>query len=259
MRRFGIRWIGVALVAALIVGLAPSGAALAQETAALSDQQVRERLDFIQGVLHEAQPRARTWLYGWVAAYSAGAVGMGILAGSHWHDTKLEGAEPVKDREFAEGMLVGGATFALGVGGMLINPFVPASAAKKMGALAENTPEERRAKLEKAEELLRRCARREASGRSLATHLLNIGANAAGAVVTKAGFHQSWGNALISFATGEAVSLLNIFTQPTRAIRDLNNYEVKYLGKKGTYAGSPAERVWTLGVWPGGISFRLEF
>jgi hypothetical protein len=243
---------------ALLLALAFLASAYAQE-AALSDEQVKERLGYIENALRAGQPRAGTWWYGWIAAYSAGAVAGGILAGSHWHDTKLEGAETVPDREFAEGMLVGGATFALGVGSLLVNPFAPAHAPKKLASMPENTLAERRTKLEKAEEILRRCARREASGRSLTTHLLNIGANAAAAIVTKAGFHQSWGNALITFATGEAVSLLNIFTQPMRATRDLKDYEAKYLGKMGTAMQASAERKWTLSVWPGGLTFRLEF
>lgn len=248
----GLSWI------ALLLAFAFLAKAYAQE-AALSDEQVKERLGYIENALKAGQPRAGTWWYGWLSAYSAGAVAGGILAGSHWHDTKLEGTETVPDREFGEGMLVGGATFALGVGSLLIDPFVPAYAPKKLRPMSENTPEERRAKLEKAEELLRRCARREASGRSLTNHLLNVGANAAAAVVTKAGFHQSWGNALITFVGGEAVSLLNIFTQPMRATRDLKEYEAKYLGKGGTSTPVVAERKWTLNVWPGGFTFSYQF
>jgi hypothetical protein len=50
---------------------------------------------------------------------------MGVLAGAHWNDTKLVpdqnlDMQVVRDRGFAEDMLVGGATFALGVAGLLI-------------------------------------------------------------------------------------------------------------------------------------------
>jgi hypothetical protein len=93
----------------------------------------------------------------------------------------------------------------------------------------------------------------------LTTHLLNLGANAAAGVVTKVAFDQSWGNALITFVSGEAVSLLNIFTQPMRATRDLREYEAKYLGQKGGFVPAPNERKWTLSVWPGGLAFRLAF
>lgn len=239
----------------LVILLANLSVAYAQE-ASPSDEQVKARLAFISGALSAGQPRAGAWTYGWLAAYSVGAVAGGILAGSHWADKKLEGSEMVPDREFAEGMLVAGATFALGVGGMLIDPFVPATAARKLRPLPEGTPMERLAKLRRAEELLRQCARREKDGRSLKTHLMNAGVNAAAGIVTKAAFHQSWGSALITFATGEAVSLLNIFSQPMRATRDLKKYEAGDLGNSGV--STPA-RTWSLGVWPGGLSFRLQF
>ncbi len=230
-------------------------AAYAQD-AALPDEQVQQRLAFIAKSLQDGQPAAKWWLYGWTAVYSVGAVAGGILAGSHWHDTKIEGTETVSDREFAEGMLVGGATFALGVGGLVIDSFTPATAAKKLGRMPETSSQERLAKLARAEELLRKCALREKRGRGLTTHLLNIGANAAGALVTKVGFHQSWGSALITFAGGEAVSLLNIFTQPMKATRDLKKYEA------GSFAPASLARPgtqWSLGFCPGGVTFRLSF
>lgn len=259
MNRLSHRLFCSGLVIALILQFVPSGVARAQQTAGLPDEQVKVRLDFITNALNAGQPRAGTWYYGWLAAYSVGAVAGGILAGSHWTDKKLEGGEMVLDREFAEGMLVGGATFVLGVGGLLIDPFVPATAARKLRPLPETTPMERLEKLRRAEELLRQCARREKNGRSLKTHMLNAGVNAAAGIVTKAAFHQSWGNALITFASGEAVSLLNIFSQPMRATRDLKRYEAGYSGNDGVSIPAQPERRWSLGVWPGGLSFRLQF
>lgn len=246
------------LAVAFILSLVSPAPARAQGVA-LSDEQVKERLAFIDNALKAGQPRAETWFYGWLGAYSVGSLAGGILAGSQWADTKIEGGETVNDRESAEGMLVTGATFLLGVGSLLVDPFTPALAPDELRRIPESTQEERQAKLERAEKMLRDCARRETSGRSLSYHLLNIGANAAGAVVIKAAFHQSWGSALVTFASGEAVSLLNIFTQPTRATRDLKDYEAKYLGKSGALASATSERKWSLSVWPGGLTFRYEF
>jgi hypothetical protein len=260
MNRFSHRLFCVAVVVALVLQLVPSGIARAQETAAFPDDQVQQRLSYIESVLKAGQPRAGTWYYGWIAAYTVGAAAGGILAGSHWTDRKEgTGGETVPDREFAEGMLVGGATFVLGVGALLVDPFTPATAARKLGRVPGNTAEERRAKLQQAEDLLRKCARREWAGRSLRTHLMNIGGNVAAGIVTKTVFKQSWTNALIAFASGEAVSLLNIYTQPMRATRDLKDYEAKYLGQKGGPALALQERKWTLSAWPGGLTFRLEF
>jgi hypothetical protein len=235
------------------------GAVYAQETAALSDEQVKERLSFLENTLLSAQPRAKTWWYGWISAYSAGAAVQGVLAKSHWNDTKIDNSQTVRDRGFAEDMLVGGATLAVGVAGLLIDPFLPAFAPNRLRSMQENTPEERRTKLLKAEELLRQCARREKEGRGWRTHLLNIGVNAAAGIVTVAAFHRPWSDGLVTFATGEAVSLLTIFTQPRRAVRDLNDYEARCLGNHAAYIAEPSDRRWTFGLYPGGITLRLQF
>ncbi len=241
----------------LVILLANLSVAFAQE-ASPSDEQVKARLDFIAGALNAGQPRARTWWYGWIAAYSAGAVAMGVLAATNWNEPVIETFAPVPepDRGFAQDMLVGSATFALGVAGLLIDPFVPATAGRKLRLLPEGTPMERVDKLRRAEELLRQCARREKDGRSMKTHLMNVGVNAAAGVVTAAAFKRPWTDGLITFVTGEAVSLLNIFSQPMRATRDLKKYEAGELGNSGV---STPERRWSLGVWPGGLSFRLQF
>ncbi len=233
----------------------------AQETS-LSDAQVSARLGFITTALEAGQPRAKTWLYGWMGAYSAGAVTMGILAATNWKkEPQIQTFAPVPetDNSFAQDMLVGGATLALGVAGLVMDPFDPATAARKLRPLPETTSLERQAKLKRAEELLRECARREKSGRSMTTHLLNLGVNAAAGVVTAAAFKRPWTDGLITFATGEAVSLLNIFTQPMRATRDLERYESGFAADRVASTFAPRERPWTLGIWPGGLSFRLQF
>jgi hypothetical protein len=244
----------------LVILLANLSVAYAQE-ASPSDEQVKARLAFITGALNAGQPGAKRWWYGWVAGYSAGAVAMGVLAATNWNKPLVETFAPVPepDRGFAQDMLVGGATFALGVAGLLIDPFVPATAPRKLAPLPEGTPMERLAKLRRAEELLRQCARREKDGRSLKTHLMNAGVNAAAGVVTAAAFKRPWTDGLITFATGEAVSLLNIFSQPMRATRDLKRYEAGYPGNDGASLPAQPERMWSLGVWPGGLSFRLQF
>jgi hypothetical protein len=241
----------------LVILLANLSVAYAQE-ASPSDEQVKARLAFITGALDAGQPRAKTWWYGWIAGYSVGAVAMGVLAATNWNEPVIETFAPVPkpDRSFAQDMLVGSATFAIGVVGLVIDPFVPATAGRKLRPLPEGTSMERLAKLRRAEELLRQCARREKDGRSLKTHLMNAGVNAAAGVVTAAAFKRPWTDGLITFAAGEAVSLLNIFSQPMRATRDLKKYEAGDLGNSGV---STPKRRWSLGVWPGGLSFRLQF
>jgi len=249
--------------AALALILFFIGGAYAQPSTSISDDQAAERLGVIQKALDSGQPRARTWWYGWMGAYAAGtAVQWGLSIG-HWNDVKpaddSPGAPMVHDRAFAQDMLVGGATTALGVVGLLIDPFVPAFGPNRLKSMPEGTPQDRRAKLEQAEELLRQCARREKEGQGWATHALNLGVNAAAGIVTAAAFKRPWTDGLITFALGEAVSLAGIFTQPRRAIRDWHNYEVQYLGKPGDVQPAPSESRWSFGVFPGGFNLRLDW
>jgi hypothetical protein len=244
----------------VLVSLNSARAAQAQQTAGTSDEQVKERLSFVTNALYSSQPRAKTWWFGWIAGYSAGAIVQGVLAKAHWKDTKLdEHSQTVRDRDFAEDMLVGGVTAALGAGGLLINPFGPAYSPNKLRPMPEDTPEDRRIKLAEAEAILRQCAKREKEGRGWVTHLLNLGVNAAAGLVTVVAFDRPWYDGLLTFATSEAVSLLNIYSQPRRAIRDLNNYEVKYLGRQGAYLREPSDRPWYVSVYPGGLSVGIRF
>jgi hypothetical protein len=250
--------------AALVLAGAVAGAVWAQETARPSDEQVKERLLYLENALRSGRPAARAWWYGWISVYGAGTVAQWSLAGAHWKDTKpvdgSPGAQRVRDRGFAEDMLVGGATTALGLGGLLIDPFVPAYGSNALKRLPEATPEERRTKLLRAEEILRRCAAREKNGRGLTTHLLNIGVNAAAGIVTAAAFHRPWTDGLLTFAAGEAVSLLTIFTQPRRAIRDLREYEALVRGGGGALANAPPPgRDMYFSLSPRGISLGLRF
>jgi hypothetical protein len=247
------------LIAVILVALLSNAVVASAQDARLSDEQVKERLAFITKALGDGQPGARRWYYGWIGAYSAGAVTMGILAATGWKsepDIQTFAPVPPVDNDLAQDMLVGGATFAVGVVGLVIDPFSPASAAKKLRPLPETTSLERAAKLQRAEELLRKCARREKSGRSLTTHMLNLGVNAAAGVVTAAAFKRPWTDGLITFATGEAISLLNIFTQPMRATRDLRKYEA---GAPAAGVGAASRASWSLSVWPGGVGFQLRF
>jgi hypothetical protein len=237
---------------ALALTAASAGGAFGQPTATLSDDQVKERLGFLKSALVSAQPRAKLWWYGWIAGYSTGALVQGALAAANWEKSG-------DDNAFAEDMLVSGATCALGSAGLLINPFVPAYGPARLGAMPEGTPEERQAKLLRAEELMRECARRERAGRGWLTHGLNLGVNVAAGLVTVLAFDRPWSDGILTFAINETVSLLNIFTQPRRAQRDLENYENRYLGRPGTYREEAPDATWYFGVRPGGLSFGVRF
>ena len=251
------------IVASLALLLAILVPAFGQATGAPSDDEVKARLGFIQAALDAGRGRARTWYYGWLGGYAAATAVQGGLAIGNAKDIKpvsdAVSDDVNSDRKFAADMLVGGATTALGIVGLLIDPFTPLSAPGALRSLPEGTPEERLAKLRKAEDLLRQCARREKDGRGLTTHLLNLGVNGAAGIVTAAAFKRPWTDGLLNFGIGEAVSLLNIFTQPCRAVRDLKTYESSYPGGTLEALSSRPETLFTVGYYPGGLRLSLAW
>ena len=237
--------------------------AFGQAAGTPSDEEVKARLGFIQTALDAGRGRAKTWWCGWLGGYAAATAVQGGLAIGNAKNIKAvsdDVSEDVNsDRKFAADMLVGGATTALGVVGLLVDPFTPLSAPGELRALPDGTPAERLAKLRRAEDLLRACARREKDGRGLTTHLLNLGVNAAAGVVTAAAFKRPWTDGLINFGIGEAVSLLTIFTQPCRAIRDLKAYETSYPAGTLEALSARPETTLSVGYYPGGMRLSLSW
>lgn len=255
MKRIRIR-----LAVFLIFILASSATVLAQVG---PDAGVKERIDFIQSALDAGQPGAQAWWFGWIAAYGAGTIATGTMAGLNWNNFRREPGNlhyrKVRDRGFAEDMLVSSVTFALGVGGQVIFPFKPAYLPDRLRAMPETGAAERRAKLSRAEEILRECAQQEREGWGWLPHTLNLAVNIGAGLVTVFAFHRPWTDGLITFGTGEAVSLLNIFTQPRRAIRDLARYDEKYRGGAGAGRTDEWEENYFFALCPGGIMAGTKF
>ena len=84
---------------------------------------------------------------------------------------------------------------------------------------------------------------------------MNIGAG----VTTVFAFNRPWTDGLISFGQGEAVSLLNIFTQPRFSIRAKKDYDAKYRGNQKAAGGDYYENEVFFTLCPGGIMMGIKF
>lgn len=132
-----------------------------KQPALLNDAQVTERLSYIENALYTNQPHAQAWWYSWMAIYGSATIVQGTLAGLHWEDWKHDNRRyptKVRNRGFAEDMLIGACTTTLGVGGLLITPFKSAYLPDRLRAMPSGTAAERAAKLQQAEDILRQCA-----------------------------------------------------------------------------------------------------
>ncbi len=182
----------------------------------LPDSLVKERIDYIQKMLDGRKTNANRWWYGWLIGYSAVTVGQG--ANFFISDSK----------KTKQDMTLGAAVTFLGAAGQIIDPMTPGSAPATLRSIPENTPQERRKKLLEGERLLQKCAQREKDGRSFRTQLIVGAVNLTSGLIVWLGFKRSIWEGLGNFALGTAVTEIQIFTQPTKAINDYANYDRKY-------------------------------
>jgi hypothetical protein len=191
-----------------------------------SEQEMKERIMYIQQALDEGESAGRLWWSGFTFVYGV-ASGYQLNTGLNYEDKQ----RPAN--------IVGGTKSLLGALSLLIAPFPAAFAPDKL----RETPDENiKAKLEKAEFLLKASAQAEKNGKSWMNHALSIGVNTAGALVIGTTYSDYLNDrnvnptkeALASLISGIIVSELQIWLQPSRAIDDWNKYEQKYINGETT-------------------------
>ena len=233
-----------AVVAALLCIMA--GQAMAQGTRDLPDREVSGRIEFIQNALDEGQHAATLWWDGWLIGYSVATFGQ-VASQSGTNSEKQN-----------QDLLVGAATTGLGAVGQLVYPLDAGRVAAQLRAMPGDTPEARRAKLESAEGFLRRTAAQEAFGRSWKTHAISGVVNLAAGLVVWRHYDRPARDGLLTFALGQLVSEVQIFTQPTKAVRDLREYEARSDFGRGGATGS-AHSTWYVSATPAGFLVGCRF
>ncbi len=114
----------------------------------------------------------------------------------------------------------------MGVLALIVDPFHARSSGSDLRQIPETTLEEQKIKLEKAENWLVRNYKQEKLGRSWLTHVgvLVVGIIGAGIVWHYEGRNNALINGLGTVVGGE----LLIWTQPTRGMKDYDEYHAKY-------------------------------
>lgn len=212
----------------------------------IPDSLVKQRINYIQKMLDEGKPAAKLWWNGWFYGYSAATVVQGAVSLT---SAKLETRQD---------MVLGAATTLVGAVGQLIMPMTPASAPRKLALLPEDSPEERIVKLNEAEQLLEASAMREKDGRSWKMHAASSAVNLSSGLVTWLGFDRTIQSGLINFAINEAITEVQIWTQPTRAIKDYKNYCEKYKNGLPSALYKPKTHLY-VNAFYGGLTLRLLF
>jgi hypothetical protein len=212
----------------------------------IPDSVVIGRIECIQNMLGQSKPNANLWWYGWLAGYGAATVVQGAVyfAGN--------------DQGTRQDMALGASITFLGAMGQLVTPLNPGKKAEMLAHISDSTSEDRLKKLSDAEEFLKATAIREKLGISWKTHALFTTVNAGSGLITWLGFKRSVWAGVGNFALNTVITEIRIWTQPTRAIRDYQNYCSKY--KSGitpvVYKSKPTCYVC---AYPGGITIRIMF
>ena len=212
----------------------------------LPDSLVKERINYIQKVLDQGESNANRWWYGWLIGYSVVTVGQGI-------NFFISNSKKTK-----EDMALGAAVTFLGAAGQIISPMAPGTAPAMFRNMPESTSQQRRKKLLEGEKLLQKCAQREKEGRSFETQLVVGTVNLASGLITWLSFKRTIWEGLGNFLLGTAVTEIQIFTQPTKAINDYANYDRKYRADSKSSL-TKSRTSFFVSLYPNGLKIGVNF
>lgn len=207
---------------------------------------IAERIEVIQKMLDHSVIQTDVWWYGWLGTYSAATVGQGAFA--VFSD----------DLTTRQDMALGAGTTVLGAAFQLLAPLNVRKYAHELSKMPESSDEEKYLKLKVAESYLSEIASIEKAGRSWQIHAINSAVNATSGLITWLGFKRSVWDGVTNFLLNSAITELQIWTQPTRLIRDHQRYQLQYLqNKPAEYKTNPAELYFK--TYPAGVLVGVRF
>ena len=212
----------------------------------VSDSLVHEKIQYIENVLNKSKPSVNRWCYGWLAGYSAATVAQATV---YFTSNDI----PTK-----QDMALGSATTILGAGLQLLTPINTGRDADLISQLPEGTLQELQLKLQKAEELFKADAMTEKAGRSWQIHALNEAVNLGSGLITWLAYKRSIWDGVSNFVLNSAITETQIWTQPTRTIKDYRNYCRKYKSVNNSVVCQPKPEYF-LRTYPGGVALRIVF
>jgi hypothetical protein len=237
---------GRSTTAVVILLLACASVHVSAQNSGDRDAEIAARLQFVEHALDAGRKSADRWWYGWLAAYGAA----GIVQTSF--------AVTVEDSHQQQDLAIGALTSFVGAAGQFVFPLQAGRFARTLRTMPEGTADERRAKLAKGEAFLEKAAEQEAFGRSWKSQASSLAVNGGAGLATSLLFDRPARDGLITFAIGQAVSELQYFTQPLKAVRDL----AAYRRQRGALGGTPLSRArpsWSFSLSASHFSASLVF
>jgi hypothetical protein len=217
----------------------------------LSNKEMIERISLIQTELDANSAKAQVWWYGWIAAFTCITPTSFYLSTTDWaENTNDQGNNRVTYFH------VNASRVALGlVDQLLLSPFSPAYAHKRLRKCQGKSPEELKYKLEKGETLLLKNARVVKWGKSwtkrASAFLLHLAC--CGIVWYKDGYQLG----LLTLLTGIAGTEIITYTMPSGSVESWDRYKRTY--KTPETASLHFDRKWMVYPVPGGIRAQIVF
>jgi hypothetical protein len=214
------------------------------------DREVTSRLTFIQTALDEGVVNANRWYYSWMIIhgtstfYSLGAT--------------LTMDDP-DDRDLRYDSAVSMILSSYAVADLLLTPIPARTSAGILRKLPATNSIERTRKLHVAENYLEHCARVERGWRSWEPHVFLACINAAGGMIIAFGDDRKK-DGLVSFIVGMLVAEFQIFTAPSRAIDDWEEYNRRFIRSyESKHQSSSWMNDFQLVAYPKGCGIRYSF
>jgi len=210
------------------------------------DSLIDKQLHDLYGTIPHEAIRFQRWWYGWLAGYSAATAVQGAVCLT------------TENKTLRQDMALGAATTLLGAAGQLISPMIAYNSPLR-GSLDEVKADSLRAlSPDQYRELLKALAVREKEGRSWKTHATACAVNLGSGLITWLGYKRTFMDGLENFALNTAVTELQIWTQPVRAVKAYRKYcENEATGTSGDPLKPDSE--WNMAVYPGGFTLSLTF
>lgn len=212
----------------------------------LPDKEIHTRLATIQEMLDRDQKGADLWWYGWIGIYGAATIGQGAVVFF------------TNNKTIRENMALAAGTSLLGIVGQFITPLKSVNKDIQFERLQNISKEDCLMRLRQAEQMLKDQAEYAKAGKGWQPHALSGAVNITSGLITWLGYKRSIWDGIENFALNTIITEIQIWSQPTRAMKDYNIYINKYNSSNSKNSRKP-DFVWYPFVKPGGIGVRIGF
>jgi hypothetical protein len=212
----------------------------------ISDSILLERIHGIQNSMNHNEVNTKRWWYGWLTGYSATTVVQGAIG--FLSDSKTT----------RQDMGLGAITTSIGAIGQFITPIVPENKADSLSRFPEISLQNKLVKLHRAEEMLKEAALKEKEARTWQIHAISGAVNLSSGLITWLGFKRTVWDGVTNFALNTLVSEVQIWSTPTRAMKDYRIYCRKYILSEKQLINTN-EPKWFVAFYPGKVQIKLVF